>query len=169
MRYRCGALSTELWSHRRWEYVIHGRICFHKRFEWKSRMNGWCEIWLRSGHRSCVRIWGNRIIMYFVIAIGLASFWNLALFWDVRGRLRPLRFSSSQADRNENKCWNNQLKDHTNSQELFVNSIVKSLFFIQGFYQVKVIQAGLTTWPLGMKLSLQVKELSYFHTCKMNT
>ena len=52
---------------------------------------------------------------------------------------------------------------------MFVNSTVKSLFFIQGFYQVKVIQAGLTSWPLGMSFSLQVNELSYFHTWKMNT
>ena len=128
-----------------------------------------CEFWLRSGQRSCVRIWGNRIVIYIGIAIGLTSHRNLALFWDIRGRLRPLRFAPSQANRNENKCWNNQLKDHTNSQELFVNSTVKSLFFIQGFYQVKVIQAGLTSWPLGMNFSLQVKELSHFHTWKMNT
>lgn len=128
-----------------------------------------CGIWLRSGHCSCVRIWGNRTVIYIGIAIRLASYGNLALFWDVWGRLRPLRFVSSQANRNEYKCWNNQLKDNTNSQELFVNSTVKSLFFIQGFYQVKVIQAGLISWPLGMNLSLQVKELSYFHTCTMNT
>ena len=88
VRYRWGALSTELWSYRHWEYVIHGRICFNKRFEWKwwiwnkSRMNGLCEFWLRSGQRSCVRIWRNRIVIYIGNAIGLASYRNLALFWE---------------------------------------------------------------------------------------
>ena len=133
-------------------------------------MNGWVRILIKKqSTQLCAHLRKQDCyLVWYCDRVGIISEFTLIL-----RRLRSIAapsLRSLQANRNENKCWNNQLKDHTNSQELFVNSTVKSLFFIQGFYQVEVIQAGLTSsWPLGMNFSLQVKELSYFHTRKMNT
>ena len=75
-------------------------------------MNGLCEILIKKrSSQLCAHLKKQDCHLYWYCdRVGIISEFSLILR-DVRGRflVRPVRFAPSQANRNENKCWNNQL------------------------------------------------------------